>query len=114
MQTCSNTRAIISADFLRQSRALFVFFVWVAPIYACKCGRSHAHVCTFGVHLFTCSQSNDVVVVVVDVIIILVVVVVVIDVVGHSKSFLPQKERFSSFENNMGQTDGRTDGHDLL
>ena len=43
-------------------------------------------------------------------IIVIIIVVVVIDVVGHLKSFQPQKQRFSSFENNTGQTDGRTDG----
>ena len=35
-------------------------------------------------------------------IIIIIIVVVVIVVVGHSKSFQPQKPRFSSFENNTG------------
>ena len=44
------------------------------------------------------------------IIIIIVVVVVVIVVVGHSKSFQPQKPRFSSFENNTGPSDGRTNG----
>ena len=37
-------------------------------------------------------------------------IVVVIVVVGHWKSFQPQKQRFSSFKHNTGQTDGRTDG----
>ena len=41
-------------------------------------------------------------------IIIIIIIVVVIVVVGHLKSFQPQKPRFSSFENNTGQTDGRT------
>ena len=42
-------------------------------------------------------------------IIIIIIVFVVIVVVGHFKSLKPQKQRFSSFENNTGQTDGRTD-----
>ena len=48
------------------------------------------------------------------IIIIIVVVVVVVVIDGHFKSLPPQKLRFSSFENNTGQTygptDGRTDG----
>ena len=38
-----------------------------------------------------------------------IIIVVVIVLVGHLKSFQPQKPRFSSFENNTGQTDRRTD-----
>ena len=34
---------------------------------------------------------------------------IIIVVVGHLKSFQPQKQRFSSFENKTGQTDQRTD-----
>ena len=38
------------------------------------------------------------------------IIVVVIVVVDHLKSFQPQKQQFSLFENNTGQTDGYTDG----
>ena len=38
-----------------------------------------------------------------------IIIVVVNVVAGHVKSFQPQKQPFSLFENNTGQTDGRTD-----
>ena len=44
----------------------------------------------------------------------LIIVINVVVIVGHLKSFQPQKQRFSSFKNNTEQTDGPTDGHDLL
>ena len=47
-----------------------------------------------------------------------IIIIIVVVVVTHLKSFQPQKQRYSAFENNTGQTDrrtdGRTDGHDLL
>ena len=42
--------------------------------------------------------------------IIIIIIVVVVIVVGHSKSFQPRKPRFSSFKNNTGPSDLRTDG----
>ena len=62
---------------------------------------------TAGVHQMRLLRRHSFIIIII--VVVVVVVVVVIDVVGHSKSFLPQKERFSSFENNMEQTDGRTD-----
>ena len=39
----------------------------------------------------------------------LIIIIIIVVVLGHLKSFHPQKQRFSSFENNTGQTDGPTD-----
>ena len=41
---------------------------------------------------------------------IIIIIIVVVVIVGYLKSFQPQKQRFSSFENNTGPSDGRTDG----
>ena len=39
-----------------------------------------------------------------------IIIFIIVVVVGHLKSFQPQKRRFSSFENNTGPIDRRTDG----
>ena len=40
----------------------------------------------------------------------IIIIIVLIVVVGHLYSFQPQKQRFLSFENNMGRTDRQMDG----
>ena len=43
------------------------------------------------------------------VVVIVVVIITAVVVVGHLKSLHPLKQQSLSFENNTGQTDGRTD-----
>ena len=57
-----------------------------------------------------CRHSFIIIIIIAVVITVIIIIVVVITVVGHLKSFLPQKQQFSLFENNTGQTDGYSDG----